>query len=148
MKMSKISGLLSAIKGYEEKYKKTPDIHDLLKNIEDCLNSLDKDYDGLIELFQYIQDQSDKELLRLLPICPGDICYVVDESEGVIEGQLVVDHIEINQDGMDIWLEEDDGSSYSCYEVVAFGEILFSSYEEAQKRCQEIQSTMSPKIAE
>ena len=146
--MSKISGLISAIKGYEKKYKKTPDIHDLLKNIEDCLTSLDKDYDGLVELFQYIQEQSDKELLRILPICPGDICYVVDDSEGVTQSQLKVDHIEINQDGMDIWLEEDDGSSYACYPVAAFGDSLFSDYEKAQKRCQEIQLTMSPKIAE
>ena len=143
--LSKLSGLISSIKGYQEKYKKSPDIHNLLKNIEDCLNILDKDYDGLTELFQYIQSQSDKELLRILPICPGDICYVVDDSEGVIESQLRVDHIEINQDGMYIWLEEDDASSYACYPVADFGNLLFSNYEEAQKKCQEIQSTFITK---
>lgn len=144
--MSNISKLISAIREYELKYKKSPDIHDLLKNIEDSLNTLDKDYDGLTELFQYIQSQSDKGYLRILPVCPGDICYVVDDSEGVIERQLKVDHIEISQDGMDIWLEEDDGSSYSCFVVADFGDTLFSDYEEAQKRCLEIQSKLTAKI--
>ena len=73
---------------------------------------------------------------------------MVDDSEGSIDRQLKVDHIEINENSMDIWLEEDDGSSYACYPASDFGTSLFSDYVEAQKKCQEIQSTLPPKIAE
>ena len=146
--MGDLSGLSSLAKGYANQYKDDDEKFKLFNSISDVLNSIDSAYTDSIAVIAWIKERADKGHIREIPCCPGDICYVVDDSKGVIQSQLKVDHIDINQDGMDIWLEDDDGSYYSCYEGVAFGDILFSSYEEAQKRCQEIQSTMSPKIAE
>lgn len=144
IKISDILELKPLVEKYKEKYKEYPDIQDLLNYIISIGNT----YEGLIELLQYIQSESDKNLLRILPICPGEICYLVDELEGSIDRQLKVDHIEINEGSMDIWLQEDDQSSYSCYPSTDFGDILFSDYDEAQRRCKEIQSTLPPKLAE
>ena len=146
--MGDLSGLSSLAKGYADQYKDDDEKFKLFNSISNVLDSIDSAYTDSIAVIAWIKERADKGHIREIPCCPGDICYVVDDSEGVIQSQLKVDRIEINQDGIDIWLEEDDGSSYSCYAGVAFGDILFSSYEEAQKRCQEIQSVMSPKIAE
>ena len=148
IRLSDILKIRPLIEKYHEKYKDYPDIEDLLNYIEHDLTKACEQYDGLIELLEYIQCQSDANLLRILPICPGEICYMVDDSEGSIDRQLKVDHIEINENGMDIWLQEDDASSYSCYPASDFGTMLFSDYAEAQKRCDEIQSKLPPKVAE
>lgn len=146
--MGDLSGLSSLAKGYADQYKDDDEKFKLFNSISDILDSIDSAYTDSIAVIAWIKERADKGHIREIPCCPGDICYLVDDSEGVIEGQLVVDHIEINQDGIDVWLEEDGGSSYSCYEGVAFGDILFSSYEEAQTRCAEIQKTLPPKVAE
>jgi hypothetical protein len=146
--MGDLSGLSSLARGYADQYKDDDKKFNLFNSISDVLDSIDSAYTDSIAVIAWIKERADKGHIREIPCCPGDICYVVDDSEGVIQSQLKVDHIEINQDGIDIWLEEDDGSSYSCYEGVAFGNILFSSYEEAQKRCQELQLKLTPKLAE
>lgn len=146
--MGDLSGLSSLAKGYADQYKDDDEKFKLFNSISDVLDSIDSAYTDSIAVIAWIKERADKGHIREIPCCPGDICYVVDDSEGVIEGQLVVDHIEINQDGIDVWLEEDDGSSYSCHPGSDFGKTLFIDYDEAQTRCAEIQKTLPPKVAE
>lgn len=146
--MGDLSGLSSLAKGYADQYKDDDEKFKFFNSISDVLDSIDSAYTDSIAVIAWIKERADKGHIREIPCCPGDICYLIDDSQGVIEGQLKVDHIEINEGSMNIWLQEDDQSSYSCYPSTDFGDILFSDYDEAQRRCKEIQSTLPPKLAE
>ena len=146
--MGDLSGLSSLARGYADQYKDDDKTFNLFNSISDVLNSIDSAYTDSIAVIAWVKERADKGHIREIPCCPGDICYIVNDSEGVIEGQLVVDHIEINHDGIDVWLEEDGGSSYSCHPGSDFGETLFIDYHEAQTRCAEIQKLHPPKVAE
>ena len=144
--MGQLESIAAMFDRYLSNFKDDTGLSDQLKELSQYIHNIDEKYTDMLSILSYFQDKSNKGLIREIPVCPGDICYVVDDSEGVIDRQIKVDHIEINADGIDIWLDEDSGS-YSCFTASDFGDILFTDYDEAQKRCQEIQSKLSPKIA-
>ena len=145
--MGMLKSLSSIAVSQADKYKDDEQLSKFFNDLFEVLDSIDNQYSDMSSIISYLQSKSSKGLIREIPAAPGDICYVVDESEGVIDRQLKVDHIEINQGGIDVWLDEEDGS-YSCYEGAAFGEILFTDYTEALEMCHRIQSNNPQKIAE
>lgn len=138
--ISKLYKLKSQLDGSDNRSSTVKECIDSLSDIQSRLDSFES-------VLRYFAQRCSDGKIREIPCSPGDTIYFIDIIHGKMVGQYTCGEILITSDAMRVSLVWHSGSMMYL-PIEAFGNYAFTDYDEAQKRCAEIQKLHPPKVAE